>query len=132
MNRATADFLVGFAAFCVCLRVGAEVSLAAPVPRVKPAARPALAGQWRLRWGGFGGDAVFRPDGTHRYSWGPNEYEGGWDLKGDTLTLTDRDVTARWDEPWYQWEVTLEPGKLRGRDPMYEGEFELLPPRKDR
>jgi hypothetical protein len=107
------------------------LALSAPTPRAKPAVRPPLCGTWLLAWGTLPAEpAVFSADGSLRYRWCGHDCEGGWELKGDVLTIFSREVGLPRGEPYYAWEVRLEKGRWKGKTVNWNGGlFALKRPR---
>jgi hypothetical protein len=87
---------------------------AAPVPPPKPMARPDVAGVWDMKWDSTGWVATFSPGGFYRSRGRGWSYEGRWEMKGDVLTITEKNVSVHnghWSS--YRWELL--PGRLESR-----------------
>lgn len=116
-----------------CLGVYAWHALCAPLPKAKPkAARPPLAGHWKMTWHSGEGDIYLDKDGGYYCTWQEKAWVGRWALDGDTLSVDEARLDSAGEDGLptvsMKWQATLEPARLSGRL-MTGGEFALRKPK---
>lgn len=98
--------------------------VAAPVPPPRAfRPRPPLPGAYVALWSGAEWPTLLLEGGDYIAERPGLLYHGTWALKGDTLTIRERRVTAGWVGEYTSYTFTLQPGKLQTAD----GAFRLVP-----
>lgn len=87
--------------------------LHAPVPLVKPAAKPmSPVGEWNLRWRGCEGPVRFDKDGSFHCVWQGKYWVGTWQMnaEGDRLHVEERIHGTPDTATPFKWSAYLKPG----------------------